>query len=759
MNDIAQKRIAEFHHRIVETVISNLGYEHSLDLKVKLVKILSLIGNQDLETSVFGFLKNNIDQEEAIIAACRFQSEEIDKFLFSRVADKRATHRDLITEQLGFRKNDAVLNVLVNLLDDENRHVRFQAASSLFNIGGKEAALALCKYISDPDEWISMTILRYLCILKEHETIPILSEKFHQDEDLRRKALMVSFLSRFNSVTLINIFDEGIRGRDARLKANSIEAIGNLNLPEGEIKKRIEPYLRDPNNRIRANSILALARSEPDKVKPEIAEMVASNDIQLRRSAAFILGMIPSDGNKELAEILIKDSSVAVRKRMVISLNNFSSDFVCDQLETTLNDSDKWIRKHSIDMASRLTNFPHDSVLNLLKTERAAPNLEACMKFFARKPSEKALPNLKLHVKDRRFKVIKALLEAVVSISGIDGVKKLAPRLDQRDPKIVDALTEIFLKAGERKILDDLAEKFASINKEDQLLKLVPSVVSCVEILSDPEKIPEPLLESLEALELEEKVVEEAIEPEVEEHDSNDEGSTDIDFIGQIPVPELPTGEGARDLPSLLELSELAASRKAKPKTPKSFRSGVKAFNMGKLKKAQKEFNKLLEEEDEVPEKTYYYMGMICFELEKFEQARDFLQTYLRSSPDNSKVNYILGKVLKSLKNWSGLVKVYSRFAEGKIDASPKMKKKIYLDLGIANILIGKYDRGAQLLESLYKLDNENPEVVYYLAFARFNSGKLSAADALLDSLLKGNCKSKRYLKLAQALKKKMKGG
>ena len=72
--------------------------------------------------------------------------------------------------------------------------------------------------------------------MKELDTIPILIEKYHSDTDLRRKALMISFLARFKSITLLGAFDDAIQARDARLRANAIEAIGNLKLPEEELQ-------------------------------------------------------------------------------------------------------------------------------------------------------------------------------------------------------------------------------------------------------------------------------------------------------------------------------------------------------------------------------------------------------------------------------------------------------------------------------------------------------------------------------------------
>ncbi|MGM0598624.1 MAG: HEAT repeat domain-containing protein, partial [Candidatus Rifleibacteriota bacterium] len=635
---------------------------------------------------------------------------------------------------------------------------------ALFNIGGKDAALAMCEYISDPDEWISMNILRLLCIMREHETIPILVEKFHKDDDLRRKAAMVSFLARFKSVTLIKIFDEGLASNDARLKANSIEAIGDLNLPDNEIKDRIEPFLKDPNNRIRANSILALARIEPELVRPEIKNMVESNDIQLRRSAAFILGMIDSSGHEDLAEKLVLDRSDVVRRRIVQSLKNFSSEFVCAQLHQALSDENKWIRKHALDMAGKITNFPNEKILALLKTERAAPNLEACMRFFVNHPDEAAIKSLKLHVKDERSQVVKALLSAVVAINGIEGVKNIAPRLNRRDPSVIRILTEVLVNSGERKILEDLIEKFARTRKEEQIKALIPSVRSCMEMLNKKDLIPALLLESLEAIEVQDK-------PEPVEEVKADEEALEVNTPDQSeeskieePVPDesaqeplsLETGE--LELPSI-ELSDKKPTKKKKKKGSKHYVKGMKAYNLGKFKRAISEFNQLIEKEKNVPAKIYMYMGIMFAEKKKYETARAFFENFLKHKPEHPKGNYLYGKALKELKMWDELIKVYSRFTGGELDASPKMKKTIYKELGIANVLTGKNERGYQLLMTLYKVQPDNYEVCYYLALAQFHLHKPSAAGALLDKILDKSCKNKRIKKLATALLTKIKSG
>ncbi len=767
MIEIAQKRIRDIREKISAAVSSHLGGKFSEDIKAKLVLLLAEVGLSQSIGSIYSYLQTHPDQEEAIIAANRFDEEDIQTFLLDLLKNSRSAHREVIVECLGNRKKPALVAALKPFLADADRQVRFQAANSLFNIGGKEAALAMCEFVSDPDEWISMTILRLLCIMRELDSIPILIEKYHQDEDLRRKALMISFLARFRSVTLLGIFDQGLQARDARLRANSIEAVGNLNLPENEIKNRVEPSLHDPNNRIRANSILAMARLNPEKIKPEIVDMVNSSDVQLRRSAAFILGMIPSNEYQDLAEILVADMNEVVRKRMIQSLRNFPSEFVCNQLEKALSDNNKWIRKHAIDMASRISNFPHKKILGLLKTERAAPNLEACMNFFAAHPVDEAMAAIKLHVKDRRLQVVKALLSAVAAIGGVEGVKSVAPRLEQKDPGVIQALSEVLIKAGDRKILDDLVERFSKVRHEHQVSVLIPSLISSVKILDQGDNMPEALLKSLETIEVEEKpreiprVAETESRPEEAEKTPATDGKPSEEGEGHL---DLSLGLADLSLPGMSESGsgkddEVAESADEDKKVSSHYRQGLKAYNIGKYKKAISEFNKVLETEEQPPENVFLYMGIMFADQEQFEPARNYLQTFLEKIPDHPRATFLLGRVYRQLKNWSGIIRLYSRFTNGELEASPKMKKRIYHDLGMAFVLVGQYEEGAGLLETLIKIEPEDGEAYYYLAFASFQLKRTSDTESLLQKAEKFCGGNKRIAKLIEALSRKLKGG
>jgi tetratricopeptide (TPR) repeat protein len=320
-------------------------------------------------------------------------------------------------------------------------------------------------------------------------------------------------------------------------------------------------------------------------------------------------------------------------------------------------------------------------------------------------------------VKDRRLPVVKALLSAVAAIGGVEGVKSVAPRLEQRDPQVIRALSEILIKAGERKILEDLVERFAQLKHENQVEALIPSLTSSLKIIEQGDSMPEPLLKSFEKIEVSERPLaparppvpvaepsesEDALPPAVDEvlKESREEAS-DYEESDEIDL-DLDLGSGAAgdaEMPGLLSLGDLGGGQPTeekpvrkpvkkpvseKPKVSPHYRAGLKAYNVGKYKKALVEFGRLLETEQKPPNNVYLYMGLMQCEQENYEQARDYLQTFLGKEPDHSRANFVLGKVYRQLKLWNGLIEVYERFIGGELEASPKMKTKIYHDLGIA---------------------------------------------------------------------------
>lgn len=777
MNELTYKTIADTQLKFATAICEQLEGKYEDSDKGKLIDILADMRIKSTLPKIYEFAQKHPEDCNAITAISKFNEKEIIGYLLQQLKNPLTPHRDLIVERLGELRRPELVKELKNFMADDDRQVRFQAVYALYNIGGKEAALAMCDYISDPDEWISMTILRLLCKMREVDTIPILIEKYHKDTDLRRKALMISFLSRFNSITLLGVFDDALKARDARLRANAIEAIGNLKLPVDELRKRVVPHLGDPNNRIRANSILAIARIAPDKVKNQIIEMCNSDDIQLRRSAAFILCMIPPIDFLNEAKKLIVDENDTVRKRMIQSLKNFPQEFISEQINNVLSDHNKWIRKYAVDMVSAIPGFDATPIINLLRNERSAPNIEACLNFLAAHPTESAMSAIRMHFKDNRPPVVKSLLRALYAINGLDSVKTFAPRLDQHDNGVIQSLTEILLEAGDMEALNDMLSKFSKAKNTANLELLIPSVSSVVNTLAKGEKMPAALLRKFEAN------IPQRIMPAMPRPQAVVPQTAPVIPATSIPKPatvaidtaapagfnlnldSLSLDDSAPALPNLEPgvgdmLAAAAAPQEPAKKAPAMphYKAGVKAYNLGKYKKAIEELRKSVSEENP-PKAADIYLGIMLCDSNEYDEAIEHLQKYIEEVPDHSKANYLLGKCYKHKKEWKKLIEVYKRFVQGEIECSPNMKKRIHQDMGTACAILGNNDIAIRLLDNLLKLEPENAEIAYYLAMAQYRKKKISEASVLINQALKNAPKGKNLEKQIKNLAQIIRSG
>ncbi len=747
MNQIAIEKIRTMQEKAAAKLLPLLTTDLPVAIRARAALAIAKTHAPGSEQGVMEYFKSHPDIEESIRAVAELGGDAALAALIARGREKRAFNRDVIAEVLAKFRTPASADYLVELLGDDERHVRFQAANSLFAHGGRDSALALCRYISDQDEWISMTILRILCRMKEHESIPFLAEQFAKDPDLRRKAQMVSFLSMFRSVTLVNIFDEGLKGKDARLKANSIEAIGELELPSREIQSRIMPFLRDPNNRIRANTILALARSQAELMRPEIVQMVDSSDIQLRRSAAYILGQISPAGNEELAAKLVVDQSDEVRRRMVLSLKKFPPDFVRTQLERVIVDQNKWIRKFAVEMAAGFQDFPKHPVIRQFKLETAYPNVVACMEFFAKHPDDEGVRLIRQRVKDPRHQVVSGVIRSIGSIFGLKGLQALAPQINSRDPKIFSAYVGSHFGMGGVELFDTILEKAATVKKPPTNEMFLTALEGCLDLLALGSNMPAPLADELGRQPVAPVVEERPVIVQPASPAAPPEAQPFEATAGQVPVEPIASGLPPEDI----EVEMRRTRKKPRTNVPESYTAGVKYYNLGKYKKARAAFRVALVDQPDFA-KTHYYLGMMAFEEKEYDSARESLALFLEAEPDNRKAGHALARIYKQMRDWANVARIYERLTEGMEGPLDKIGLKMLRELGAAYIFLKRYQDARSTLETVFKNDPKDLETNFHLAMSCFHLQNYMRAETLLLDVVRQSEPDAKLRGMAESL-------
>ena len=137
------------------------------------------------------------------------------------------------------------------------------------------------------------------------------------------------------------------------------------------------------------------------------------------------------------------------------------------------------------------------------------------------------------------------------------------------------------------------------------------------------------------------------------------------------------------------------------------------------------------------------------------------MNSYLEKNPKNAKITFLLGKYYKKIKDWQSLINTYQLFIQGDLDAdsSPKMKNRIFQDMGTACAILGKNETAIRLLSILSRLESENAEVAYYLAMASYKQGKRSEAAVIIDKAKKLRNKTKSLEKQIDDLAQTIRSG
>ncbi|MBQ2593265.1 MAG: hypothetical protein II567_08305 [Candidatus Riflebacteria bacterium] len=152
---------------------------------------------------------------------------------------------------------------------------------------------------------------------------------------------------------------------------------------------------------------------------------------------------------------------------------------------------------------------------------------------------------------------------------------------------------------------------------------------------------------------------------------------------------------------------------------------------------------------------------MMLYSKNDYKNAINHLNLYLEKNPNNAKVTFLLGKYYKKIKDWQNLINTYQLFIQGDLDAdsSPKMKNRIYQDMGTACAILGKNETAIRLLNILSRLESGNAEVAYYLSMALYKNGKRSEAAATIYNAKKLPNKSKALEKQIEDLTQTIRSG
>ncbi len=208
-------------------------------------------------------------------------------------------HIDELAAQLASEDEDIVYNSLKALGEIEDA-----AASSQI--------MALFKH-KNPE--LVALAAETLGLIGDPTNLGAIRNLYKKDTNARVKACIVTAVSRLAlpDDDIVDFLTRALHEEDSRVRANAIEAIEKLDLPD--VARLLLPMLKDEDNRVRANVIKALwNKDDQSKLLEMLKEMASDENPWMKASAIFVLDKVKIPGRSELLAIMAQDEHPQIRQ-------------------------------------------------------------------------------------------------------------------------------------------------------------------------------------------------------------------------------------------------------------------------------------------------------------------------------------------------------------------------------------------------------------------------------------------------------------
>ena len=558
--------------------------------------------------------------------------------------------------------------------------------------------------LNDPDEWIVINVLDILSKMKDPEAIPALVGQFEVVRDSRLKAIIISSLTPFAEGSLLKTFESGLDSFDPRIQANSVEAISMLKIPGSEMKRKLKRFYGHPNNRVRANMCIALAKADPTAVIEEIKGMLVSQDASTRRSAAYVLARVDCEKRIEYIHTLLEDQNYGVRKMALKAAMILEGSVGVNEIKPLLNDENQWVRREVVECAIRLDDFPNDLIIDRFRTEECPPVLEVLLKYIVDRHLYEAVPIIYDRIKREPEEEMPWLIASLGHLGAIKELNQVKKFLGAVRASVFVEYYEALLLNGDLKIFDTIAEGLGDNKREQELLSWA-NIAGYIGAF-------------LQNTDCYSKVLSEALLKEID----FDKGEM---LIGQNSVQT--------------ENSE------------QIFEEAKKLYTTKDYQKASQLLEKVILARPHHLEARYMLANCAYFLGDAFK-ASDLLEKILIAKPSHIEAGILLGQIYFRRKDWQSLADCYNKLKEFIQLEDKKNVIRVYGALGLAYFNLKKYKEAIESLLTGLKANPRDLSSSYHLALCYYSVGETERSKKVLESLRKTLPPDSQVLKNVQEL-------
>ena len=373
------------------------------------------------------------------------ESKVIIPFLNSLSEDKNEYIRLSVIRLLSILKEKEVISKLKNALLDEDAYVRQAAIQGLINLKSSDTFPDLIKLLKDKDDDVRNTTADALIELKATETIPEL-RKLIKDGDMRIRQLVMNILIQLDAKEASPDIKELLKDGYIEIRQMAVE--GLVKLKAKEFTSDITKLLKDADENVRTSAEDALRKFKDATAIDDLNKLLALNKNEHIDSLAkkAILNLNEDMIASDLRQF-IKDENSDVRQLVASTLGSIESVEAVYYLNELLKDTNKHVRMAAIYSLARLEDRNSIVGLHELLKDSDENVRETAAKALVSLESNGLIHNLRTLTKNADKYIRKAAINYLVQQGTKESTQELIKLIndDENNVRIValDGLAEM----------------------------------------------------------------------------------------------------------------------------------------------------------------------------------------------------------------------------------------------------------------------------------------------------------------------------
>ena len=369
-----------------------------------------------------------------------------------------------------------VKEAFIDMLRSRNPVLQKNAVKTLAELNDPSTVKPMLNLLRGDNEQLERKVIKTLGKIAavnpevQEQVLRVLLEHFRPSEAEFTLYAIVEAVGRIANPKTLNFTKTCLKHPLPRLRANAVEALAMFDIPDDELVIALAPMLRDKNNRVVGNAIVALwGTREQDSVRKAIDAMIQHANKWHRAAAAFALGEINTEESANILVKLLRDPDEDVRNNAAKAVRKLTSPEAVSRLVEFINDDNLEVRLYSIEQIgkARLEAY-NDILLLILDTDQNPHVIASTILALGRMKLVENIPTIGYYLNHDDARVRANAIEALVFINDPKVMSLLSLSLNDSDSRVRANVIIALWKFGELKVASQVQNMLESSNSDFQ---------------------------------------------------------------------------------------------------------------------------------------------------------------------------------------------------------------------------------------------------------------------------------------------------